>query len=103
MHAQRKPRWRRQIDWLLFVTYHIVELVPSQKVGNDWAKMEVLLNSFSFCLMIMITQQHRDLLINIPALCKLDAMLIGYLDYFKDHIEFWYVQIDKENSKKGNT
>ncbi|XP_020673673.1 rho guanine nucleotide exchange factor 8 isoform X1 [Dendrobium catenatum] len=92
MSADRKARWRREIDWLLSVTDHIVELVPSQQVGNDGTKME-----------IMTTQQRRDLLINIPALRKLDAMLISYLDDFKDQNEFWYVQIDEENSEIGNT
>lgn len=91
MAAERKARWRREIDWLLSVTDHIVELVPSQQVGNDGTKME-----------IMTTQQRRDLLMNIPALRKLDAMLIGYLDDFKDQNEFWYVKRDEENSEKGN-
>ncbi|XP_020585742.1 rho guanine nucleotide exchange factor 8-like [Phalaenopsis equestris] len=91
MAAERKARWRREIDWLLAVTDHIVELVPSQQVGDDGTKME-----------IMTTQQRRDLLMNIPALRKLDAMLIGYLDDFKDQNEFWYVKGDEESSEKWN-
>ncbi|KAK8939359.1 Rho guanine nucleotide exchange factor 8 [Platanthera guangdongensis] len=92
MSAERKGRWRREIDWLLSVTDHIVEFVPSQQVGNDGTKME-----------IMTTQQRKDLLMNIPALKKLDAMLIGYLDDFKDRNEFWYVKEDAESSEDGNS
>ncbi|KAG0454652.1 hypothetical protein HPP92_023944 [Vanilla planifolia] len=91
MSAERKARWRREIDWLLSVTDYIVELVPSQQVGSDGTKME-----------IMTTQQRKDLLVNIPALRKLDAMLIGYLDNFKDKNEFWYVNEDAEDTEKGN-
>ncbi|XP_010925866.1 rho guanine nucleotide exchange factor 8 [Elaeis guineensis] len=91
MSAERKARWHREIDWLLSVTDHIVEFVPSQQTSKDGSHME-----------IMVTQQRKDLLMNIPALRKLDAMLIGYLDNFKDQKEFWYVSRDADESEKGN-
>lgn len=75
----------------------------------------------------MITQQRKDLRMNIPALRKLDAMLIvskkddprtniplhsvlipistlvqEYLDNFKQKNEFWYVSRDADESEKGN-
>ncbi|RRT72420.1 hypothetical protein B296_00028343 [Ensete ventricosum] len=50
----------------------------------------------------MVTQQRTDLLMNIPALRKLDAMLIEYLDNFKGQNEFWYVSRDADESEKGN-
>ncbi|XP_039117457.1 rop guanine nucleotide exchange factor 12-like [Dioscorea cayenensis subsp. rotundata] len=65
MAAERKARWRREVDWLLSVTEHIVEFVASNQVGKDGTNME-----------IMTTQQRKDLHMNIPALRKLDAMLI---------------------------
>ncbi|KAK4397008.1 Rho guanine nucleotide exchange factor 8 [Sesamum angolense] len=65
MCAERKARWKKEIDWLLSVTDYIVELVPSQQKTKDGTDME-----------IMVTQQRRDLLMNIPALCKLDLMLV---------------------------
>lgn len=40
MNPERKTRWRREIDWLLSVTDHIVELVPSQQ-SNNGVNMEV--------------------------------------------------------------
>ncbi|CAD5182222.1 unnamed protein product [Musa acuminata subsp. malaccensis] len=91
MSAERKARWRKEIDWLLSVTDHIVEFVASQQTSEDGKHME-----------IMITQQRKDLRMNIPALRKLDAMLIEYLDNFKDQKEFWYVSRDADESEKGN-
>lgn len=91
MSPERKSRWRKEIDWLLSVTDHIVQFVPSQQKSADGTSME-----------IMVTQQRTDLQMNIPALRKLDAMLIEYLDNFKDQNEFWYVSIDADESEKGN-
>ncbi|XP_074592655.1 rho guanine nucleotide exchange factor 8-like [Curcuma longa] len=90
MPAETKSRWRKEIGWLLSVTDHIVELVSSR--STDGSNME-----------IMITQQRRDLQVNIPALRKLDAMLLSYLDNFKDQNEFWYVSKDSDESEKGST
>ncbi|PIN18155.1 hypothetical protein CDL12_09178 [Handroanthus impetiginosus] len=90
MSAERKARWKKEIDWLLSVTDYIVEFVPSQQKAKDGTNME-----------IMVTQQRRDLLINIPALRKLDVMLIGILDNFADEQEFRYVSRDASESEKG--
>ncbi|CAL9766670.1 unnamed protein product [Musa acuminata subsp. burmannicoides] len=91
MPEERKARWRKEVEWLLSVSDHIVEFVPSQQVSGDGKSME-----------IMITQQRKDLRMNIPALRKLDAMLIEYLDNFKQKNEFWYVSRDADESEKGN-
>nr|GMD87985.1 rho guanine nucleotide exchange factor 8-like [Ipomoea batatas] len=50
---------------------------------------------------IMVTQKRRDLLMNIPALKKLDTMLLDCLDNCKDQNEFWYVSKDADESEKG--
>lgn len=50
----------------------------------------------------MVTRQRNDLHLNIPALRKLDAMLIGCLDNFKEQNEFYYVSRDADDSEKGN-
>ncbi|KAG8069360.1 hypothetical protein GUJ93_ZPchr0005g14634 [Zizania palustris] len=92
MAADQKARWRKEIDWLLSVADHIVEFVPSKQVSDDGTSME-----------IMITQQRQDLQMNIPALRKLDAMLLEYLDNFKEEQEFWYVSKDADESERGNT
>ncbi|KAM7515329.1 hypothetical protein LguiA_004912 [Lonicera macranthoides] len=90
MSAERKKRWRKEVDWLLSVTDYIVEFVPSQQKSKDGTNME-----------IMVTQQRRDLIMNIPALRKLDAMLIDCLDNFEGANEFWYVSRDADESEKG--
>ncbi|PIN08138.1 hypothetical protein CDL12_19293 [Handroanthus impetiginosus] len=90
MSPERKARWRKEIGWLLSVTDYIVEFVPSQQKSKDGTNME-----------IMVTQQRRDLLLNIPALRKLDAMLLATLDNFTDQHEFWYVSRDADESEKG--
>ncbi|OVA20336.1 PRONE domain [Macleaya cordata] len=91
MSAERKARWRKEVDWLLSVTDHIVEFIPSQQKSKDGTNME-----------IMVTRQRTDLHMNIPALRKLDAMLIDYLDNFKDQNEFWYVSRDADDAEKRN-
>lgn len=40
MNPERKTRWKKEIDWLLAVTDHIVEFVPSQQ-SKDGINMEV--------------------------------------------------------------
>lgn len=41
MSVERKTRWWKEIEWLLSVTDHIVELVPSQQATKDGTNMEV--------------------------------------------------------------
>ncbi|KAM7255634.1 hypothetical protein ACFE04_008532 [Oxalis oulophora] len=91
MPPERRARWRKEIDLLLAVTDQIVEFVPAQQKNKDGGIMEV-----------MVTKQRRDILMNIPALKKLDAMLIDCLDKFKDQHEFQYVSRDAPDSEKGS-
>ncbi|KAF3793189.1 Rop guanine nucleotide exchange factor 1 [Nymphaea thermarum] len=76
---QKKALWRREMEWLLCVSDSIVELIPSCQEFPGGKTLEV-----------MITRPRSDLYINLPALRKLDAMLLGILDSFRD-TEFWYV------------
>ncbi|KAL6140883.1 hypothetical protein ACLB2K_059175 [Fragaria x ananassa] len=91
MSPDRKARWRKEIDWLLCVTDYIVEFVASQQKNKDGSNME-----------IMVTRQRTDLLMNIPALKKLDAMLIDCLDNFEGDQEFFYVSKDADEKEKGS-
>lgn len=77
--SEKKSMWRREMDWLLCVSDYIVELVPSLQAYPDGSSLEV-----------MVSRPRSDLYINLPALRKLDAMLIETLESFKD-TEFWYV------------
>ncbi|CAN8240608.1 unnamed protein product [Cochlearia groenlandica] len=109
MPAERRARWRREIDWLLSVTGYVVEFAPSQQKNKDGTNMEVniypssslldftnynILHDSLLILQIMTTRQRTDLHMNIPALKKLDAMLIDCLDNFKEQSEFSYVSKD---------
>ncbi|CAN4115393.1 unnamed protein product [Withania somnifera] len=91
MPVDRKVKWRKEIDWLLSVTDHVVEFVPSKQISKDGTCMEV-----------MVTKQRTDLQMNIPALRKLDAMLLDCLDSFKDQNEFSYVLKDEESQDGRN-
>nr|GMD95698.1 rop guanine nucleotide exchange factor 1 [Ipomoea batatas] len=77
--SQKKDMWSREMEWLLCVSDSIVEFVPSTQPFPGGGTYEV-----------MATQPRSDLHLNLPALKKLDAMLIDILDGFRD-MEFWYV------------
>eukprot|EP00249_Psilotum_nudum_P008445 c21272_g1_i2 orf=2629-3939(+) len=79
LSPERKTMWRREIEWLLSVADHIVELVPSFQTYPDGSTLE-----------IMASRPRSDLHINLPALRKLDTMLLESLDSFTE-TEFWYV------------
>ncbi|KAJ6909700.1 rop guanine nucleotide exchange factor 5 [Populus alba x Populus x berolinensis] len=76
---EKKSMWRREMELLLCVGDHIVELIPSWQTFPDGSKLEV-----------MTCRPRSDLFINLPALRKLDNMLLEVLDSFVD-TEFWYV------------
>jgi hypothetical protein len=65
MAPDTKERWKREVGWLLSVTDNIVEFVPTRQTAENGTTMD-----------IMSTAQRRDLTVNIPALRKLDAMLL---------------------------
>ncbi|GMY28149.1 rop guanine nucleotide exchange factor 1-like [Fagus crenata] len=76
---QKKSKWCREMEWLLCVSDSIVELIPSVQEFPGGGTFEV-----------MVTRPRSDLYVNLPALKKLDAMLLGILDGFQDS-EFYYV------------
>ncbi|KAK1355258.1 Rop guanine nucleotide exchange factor 5 [Heracleum sosnowskyi] len=79
LSAEKKAMWQREMDCLLCVSDHIVELIPSWQTFPDGSKLEV-----------MTCRPRTDLFINLPALRKLDNMLIEILDSFSK-TEFWYI------------
>ncbi|GFY93208.1 RHO guanyl-nucleotide exchange factor 7 [Actinidia rufa] len=79
LSPEKKSMWRREMEWLLCVSDHIVELIPSWQTFPDGSKLEV-----------MTSRPRSDLYINLPALRKLDNMLLEILDSFVD-TEFCYV------------
>ncbi|KAK7387427.1 hypothetical protein VNO78_28229 [Psophocarpus tetragonolobus] len=77
--SEKKEMWRREIEWLVSVSDYIVELMPSWQTFPDGSKLEV-----------MTCRPRTDIFINLPALRKLDNMLLEILDGFTA-TEFWYV------------
>eukprot|EP00271_Cylindrocystis_brebissonii_P018462 TRINITY_DN5238_c0_g1_i1.p1 TRINITY_DN5238_c0_g1~~TRINITY_DN5238_c0_g1_i1.p1 ORF type:complete len:782 (+),score=156.08 TRINITY_DN5238_c0_g1_i1:646-2991(+) len=75
---ERKKVWRREMEWLLCVSDHIVELVPAWHTAPDGTEREV-----------MVSKQRGDLHANLPALRKLDNILLDSLDTFSRN-EFGY-------------
>ncbi|KAL3536453.1 hypothetical protein ACH5RR_004914 [Cinchona calisaya] len=76
---EKKLMWRREMEWLLSVSDHIVELIPSLQTFPDGSTLEV-----------MTSRPRSDLYVNLPALRKLDNMLLEILDSFQN-TDFWYV------------
>ncbi|KAJ0101169.1 hypothetical protein Patl1_06484 [Pistacia atlantica] len=77
--SEKKSMWKREMELLLCVSDHIVELIPSWQTFSNGNKLEV-----------MSCRPRSDIFMNLPALRKLDNMLLEILDSFVD-TEFWYV------------
>ncbi|XVE77143.1 hypothetical protein DITRI_Ditri13aG0038000 [Diplodiscus trichospermus] len=91
LNPEKKALWKREMNCLLSVCNYIVEFTPkSQNLGNGAA------------VKIMESRQRSDIYINLPALRKLDAMLIEILDSFEDR-EFWYAEQGSMSSNSSRT
>ncbi|CAI0435019.1 unnamed protein product, partial [Linum tenue] len=80
LSPQKKAIWHREMEWFLSVSDFIVELVPSVQNFPGGGTFE-----------IMVPQPRSDLFVNVPALKKLDTMLLNILDGFSNS-EFCYVE-----------
>ncbi|KAI4314598.1 hypothetical protein L6164_027487 [Bauhinia variegata] len=80
LSEERKGKWRREMDWLLSPTNHMVELVPAKQSSANGGIFE-----------IMTPKARADIHMNLPALQKLDSMLIETLDSMVN-TEFWYAE-----------
>ncbi|CAA2984500.1 rop guanine nucleotide exchange factor 14 [Olea europaea subsp. europaea] len=78
---ERKSKWQREMNWLLSPTNYMVELVPAKQNGVNGRIME-----------IMTPKARSDIHMNLPALQKLDCMLLETLDSMVD-TEFWYAEV----------
>ncbi|KAK4752273.1 hypothetical protein SAY87_021071 [Trapa incisa] len=89
---ERKRKWRREMDWLLSPTNYMVELVPTKQCGPNGCMLE-----------IMTPKARADILLNLPALQKLDSMLIEALDSMVNK-EFCYAEgvSQAERRSKGD-
>ncbi|RID61762.1 hypothetical protein BRARA_E00883 [Brassica rapa] len=81
LSEDNKQRWRREMDWLLSPCSHMIELVPSKLDDKNGRSLE-----------IMTPKPRADIHMNLPALRKLDSMLIETLDSMVN-TEFWYSEV----------
>lgn len=58
MTAERKSRWRKEIDWLLSVSDCIVEFVPSQQKAKDGSNMEVPFSHYAYAYIYIRIHMH---------------------------------------------
>ncbi|CAK9180021.1 unnamed protein product [Ilex paraguariensis] len=77
---ERKSKWRREMDWLISPTNYMVELVPAKQNSANGRTLE-----------IMTPKARADIHMNLPALQKLDSMLIETLESMVN-TEFWYAE-----------
>ena len=80
LSEERKRKWQREMDWLLSPTNYMVELVPAKQSSSNGGIFE-----------IMTPKARADIHMNLPALQKLDSMLIEALDSMIN-TEFWYAE-----------
>ncbi|KAK7274443.1 hypothetical protein RIF29_15531 [Crotalaria pallida] len=88
LKPEKKVMWKREMNCLLSVCEYIVEFAPTAQYLDDGTIVEM-----------MTSRPRSDIYINLPALQKLDTMLIEILDSFDD-TEFWYAE---QGSISGNT
>ncbi|GAA0156823.1 guanyl-nucleotide exchange factor [Lithospermum erythrorhizon] len=86
-HPDKRMMWKREMNCLLSLCDFIVEFAPIIETLTDGTTVEV-----------MTTRPRTDLYINLPALRKLDALLLDILASFEAS-EFWY---EEKGSMSGN-
>ncbi|KAL0721020.1 hypothetical protein Bca4012_035619 [Brassica carinata] len=89
LSEDNKQRWRREMDWVLSPCNHMIELVPSKLDGENGTSLE-----------IMTPKPRADIHMNLPALRKLDSMLIETLDSMVN-TEFWYSEVGRRAEGKN--
>ncbi|CAH2069145.1 unnamed protein product [Thlaspi arvense] len=80
LETEKRAMWKREMNCLLSVCDYIVEFIPRCQNLSNGATVEV-----------MESRPRADIYINLPALRKLDSMLMEALDSFQN-TEFWYAE-----------
>ncbi|QCD81821.1 hypothetical protein DEO72_LG2g2151 [Vigna unguiculata] len=91
LSEERKSKWEREMGWLLLPTNYMVELVPAKQSGANGGIFE-----------IMTPKARADIQMNLPALQKLDSMLIETLDSMVN-TEFWYAEEGSRSEGRNTT
>ncbi|KAM3283724.1 hypothetical protein P3S67_022522 [Capsicum chacoense] len=77
------------MDWLLSPTTHMIELVPSKQSGSKGQRLEIL-----------TPKARADIHMNLPALQKLDSMLLETLHSMLN-TEIWYTEVSSRAEGKN--
>ncbi|CAN8310844.1 unnamed protein product [Cochlearia groenlandica] len=80
LQVEKKTMWKREMNCLLSVCDYIFEFIPKSQNLSSGATVEV-----------MESRARADIYINLPALRKLDSLLMDALDSF-EKTEFWYAE-----------
>ncbi|XP_030533575.1 rop guanine nucleotide exchange factor 3-like [Rhodamnia argentea] len=80
LNQEKKAMWKREMDYLLSVCDYMVDVSGSTQELQDGTSVQV-----------MTSIPRSDIYVNLPALQKLDAMLLDILDSFQV-TEFWYAE-----------
>ncbi|KAI3441792.1 PRONE domain-containing protein [Psidium guajava] len=80
LNQEKKAMWKREMDCLLSVCDYMVDVTASTQELRDGTSVQV-----------MTSIPRSDIYVNLPALQKLDAMLLDILDSFHE-TEFWYAE-----------
>ncbi|CAA7026102.1 unnamed protein product [Microthlaspi erraticum] len=87
LEIEKKTMWKREMNCLLSVCDYIFEFIPKSQNLSNGATVEV-----------MESRARADIYINLPALRKLDSMLMEALDSFQK-TEFWYAEEGSSSMK----
>ncbi|KAH0924968.1 hypothetical protein HID58_017224 [Brassica napus] len=86
LSTEKKDLWKREMNCFMSICDYIVEVIP-RSLGNN--------------VEITETKLRSDILMNLPALRKLDNMLMDILDGFTEN-EFWYVERGSSSMNSNN-
>ncbi|KAJ4892400.1 Rop guanine nucleotide exchange factor 4 [Raphanus sativus] len=86
LSTEKKDLWKREMNCFMSICDYIVEVIP-RSLGNN--------------VEITETKLRSDILMNLPALRKLDNMLMEILDSFTEN-EFWYVERGSSSMHSNN-
>jgi hypothetical protein len=85
LSTEKKDLWKREMNCFMSICDYIVEVIP-RSLGTN--------------VEITETKLRSDILMSLPALRKLDNMLMEILDSFTEN-EFWYVERGSSSMNSG--
>ncbi|XP_010676686.2 rop guanine nucleotide exchange factor 14 [Beta vulgaris subsp. vulgaris] len=88
---ETRAKWKQEMDWLLSPANYMVDLVPAKQSGANGRNFE-----------IMTPKARADVHVNLPALQKIDSMLIEFLDSMVT-TEFWYAEGNSRKEGRGGS